>query len=223
MAKTTSRKKEPSNISRRRSTALDDAAPDYLAKRKELTRIASDIFKQKGYRSTSFGDIATHTGLDRATLYYYFGSKEEIFQNAVQGALTKNLEGMQEIMRDEGLGAIEKLQRLVWMFMNSYHEHYPYLFVYLQQDLGTILDENSEWAKNVQQQIRLIEEAFATLIKQGAAKGDLRDDIPVSLSLNAIFGMLNWTHRWYSPSGKNSPAVIAEAFSKIFIEGMRRR
>src|SRR5690606_21853919 len=155
---------------------------------------------------------------DRATLYYYFGSKEEIFQNAVQGALTRNLEGMQEIMRDGQLDAIGKLQRLVWMFMNSYHEHYPYLFVYLQQDLGTIVDESSEWAQNVQQQVRLIEEAFATLIKQGIAKGDLRDDIPVSLSLNAIFGMLNWTHRWYSPTGKNSPATIAEAFSKIFIE-----
>ncbi len=216
-------RKITSNIGRRRSAALGEGAPEYLAKRKELTRIAADIFKQKGYKATSFGDIAVHTGLDRATLYYYFGSKEEIFRNAVEGALERNLAGMREIMDDAAQGDIEKLQSLVRMFMHSYHENYPYLFVYLQQDLNTILDENSKWVQNVQDQVKLIEEAFATLIKRGIASGALRGDISVSLSLNAVFGMLNWTHRWYSPNGKSSPAAIADAFSKIFIEGMRCR
>lgn len=141
----------------------------------------------------------------------------------MRGALTRNIEGLHEIMAEPTLDAVTKLQRLVEMLMISYHNNFPYLYVYLQQDLNMIIDDDQEWAQNVEREVRLIEEAFASLIRQGIDAGDLRDDIPVALSLNAIFGMLNWSHRWYSPEGRNSPTAIATAFNRVFFDGMRRR
>lgn len=224
LARPSTKKAKPlSNIALRRKAALDEGAAEYIARRQELIHIAAGIFKSKGYRATTFADIAAHTGIDRATLYYYLGSKEEIFRDAVRGALTRNIEGMREIMADGAVDAVTKLQRLVEMLMVSYHNNYPYLFVYLQQDLNTIIKDDREWAENVEREVRLIEEAFAALIRQGIEAGDLRDDIPVALSLNAIFGMLNWSHRWYSPEGRNPPQAVASAFNRVFIDGMRRR
>lgn len=219
----TKTKKPSSNISRRRQAALDEGSSEYVGKRAELIRIAAGIFKSKGYNATTFNDIAAHTGLDRATLYYYFGSKQEIFQGAIQGALDKNLGEMRAIDADQAMSTIEKLSAMVRMLMNSYHEHYPYLFVYLQQDIHTIVDKDSDWAHQVQDQVRIIESAFSRLIKSGISEGLFRDDIPISLSINAIFGMLNWTHRWYDPEGRSSPEQISDAFIKIFFEGMTVR
>ncbi|WP_323039985.1 TetR/AcrR family transcriptional regulator [Gemmobacter sp.] len=202
---------------------MDEGAAEYVARRQELIQIAAGIFKTKGYSATTFADIASHTGIDRATLYYYLGSKEEIFRDAVRGALTRNIEGMRRIMADSALDAVTKLQQLIEMLMVSYHNNYPYLFVYLQQDLNTIINDDREWAEDVEREVRLIEEAFASLVRQGIETGDLRDDIPVALSLNAIFGMLNWSHRWYSPEGRNTPEAVARAFNCVFLDGMRRR
>lgn len=224
LARATTKKAKPvSNIALRRKAALDEGAAEYVARRQELIHIAAGIFKTKGYRATTFADIAAHTGIDRATLYYYLGSKEEIFRDAVRGALANNIDGMRRIMADTSMGAVTKLQQLVEMLMVSYHNNYPYLFVYLQQDLATIIKDDQVWAEDVEREVRLIEEAFAQLVRAGIAAGDLRDDIPVALSLNAIFGMLNWSHRWYSPEGRNSPQAIASAFNRVFIDGMRRR
>ncbi|MTE00289.1 TetR family transcriptional regulator [Paracoccus sp. YIM 132242] len=213
-------KPRASNISKRRKAAQDDGGAEYMAKRAELIRVAAGLFKKNGFDATTFNDIAIHTGLDRATLYYYFGSKQEIFQDAVRGALNGNLKGMQAIMSDDSRGPLEKLRALVEMFMKSYRDNYPYLFVYLQQDLNTIVDQKSEWGKEVSGEIHNIEEAFKSLIRQGIASGALRGDIPVSLATNSIFGMLNWTHRWYDPDSRNSPEQVADAFCKIFIDGM---
>ena len=66
-----------SNISRRRRSAQSDGGADYVAKRTELLRIAARLFKEQGYQSTRLVDIAKEAGLDRATVYYYVGSKEE--------------------------------------------------------------------------------------------------------------------------------------------------
>lgn len=214
------KKTAPSNISRRRQAALDEGTDDYVARRRELVRIAATLFKNKGFDATTFSDIAVHTGLDRATLYYYFGSKQEIFKEAIEGALNRNLEGIRQIQNDPQTSNPEKLERLVRMLMASYHDNYPYLFVYLQQDISTIIDPKSDWAVTIESQVEKIESAFTGLIRAGIAEGDFRDDISVSLCANSIFGMLNWTHRWYDPEGRHRPEVVADAFCKIFFDGL---
>lgn len=215
------KKSAPSNISLRRQAALEEGSEEYVRRRRELVRIAATIFKNKGFESTTFSDIAVHTGLDRATLYYYFGSKQEIFKEAIEGALNLNLEGMRRIQSDPRMSTTDKLECLVRMLMVSYHDNYPYLFVYLQQDISTIIDPKSDWALKIDGQVEKIENAFTDLIRIGIAQGDFRDDIGVSLCANSIFGMLNWTHRWYDPEGRNRPEVIADAFCKIFFDGLR--
>lgn len=215
------KKRPPSKISTRRQTALNEGSKEYYAKRLEIIRIAATIFKQKGFDATTFSDIAALTGLDRATLYYYFGDKQEIFKEAIEGALNSNLEGVRRIQMQDSLSSFDKLEQLVRMLMVSYHDNYPYLFVYLQQELGTIIDPNSEWALRVEQQVKQIEAAYTSVIRLGIAEGEFRNDIAVTLCANSIFGMLNWTHRWYDPEGRHSPDGIADAFCKIFLNGMR--
>ena len=75
---------KPSNISKRRETALKEGSSDYLAKRAELVEIAAGQFKQSGYRATTLAEIGRKAGLDRATVYYYFGSKEELFREILR-------------------------------------------------------------------------------------------------------------------------------------------
>src|SRR3546814_17795247 len=81
---------QSSNISRRRKTALEDGSTDYLAKRAELVEIAGRQFKNNGFRAPTLAEIGHKAGLDRATVYYYFGSKEELFSEGLRVGVDDN-------------------------------------------------------------------------------------------------------------------------------------
>ncbi len=44
---------------------------------------AGDIFSRFGFRKTTMSDIARKTGMGKSSIYYYFNSKEEIFEQVV--------------------------------------------------------------------------------------------------------------------------------------------
>ena len=83
----------------RRSTARAEAAPAYRARREEIIAAAGRAFLAKGYRATSFRDIADAVGVDRASLYYYFESKHELFRAATSVAVQRNVAEAESIAR----------------------------------------------------------------------------------------------------------------------------
>lgn len=38
--------------------------------------------------------------------------------------------------------------------------------------------------------------------------------------MKAMFGMVNWTHRWFTPAGKLSHEEVSAAFRDIFLNGL---
>lgn len=208
-------------IARRREAAVAQGSADYTAKRNELIRGAAMLFKEKGYEATTLKDIAEHAGLDRSTIYYYVGTKEEVFQEAVRGILYDNVAEAEHLVRLQSLDPREKLRRLIERLMVSYEESYPYMHVYIQQDMQKVAGEDTQWAREMTRQTHRFEKAFMTLIDEGIAQGVFRSDVPVSLAANAIFGMVNWTHRWHKPDGKQTARDIADAFCKIYFDGMQ--
>lgn len=89
--------KETSGIARRRAVAREEANPSYLERRAEIVRAAARVFKAKGLQGANLGDIAAESGADRASLYYYVGSKEELFHELVRGAVEANLARARDI------------------------------------------------------------------------------------------------------------------------------
>lgn len=210
-----------SNMSRRRKTALEEGSADYILKRDEIIHAASSLFKEKGYKSVTLAQIAEKAGVDRATVYYYVGSKEELFRTGVQDIVGKNAARAQKIYRDKSLDAAQKLRQLVEMLMCSYEEHYPHMYVYIQEEMHQVSTDDSEWARAMSNHTHRWETIFMKLFEEGVEQGVFRNDLSVSLSVNALFGMLNWTHRWFKPGGKRTAKEVAAQFSDIFLNGAR--
>lgn len=211
-----------SRISQRREAALAEGSDEYHAKRAELIRVAAGVFRQKGFEAATLNDIAERFGTDRATLYYYVGSKEELLRDAVKGILDANVAEADRILALEDADPREKLELLIHRLVASYEQHYPYMSVYVGEDMHKVAGQTTPWAKQMTKQTRRFEKAVLTLLDQGREQGLFRDDIPSTLKANALFGMLNWTHRWYTPKHQHSPEEIAAAFCTIFFDGVRR-
>lgn len=209
-----------SKISRRRKSALSDGGVEYTAKREELVVIAARLFRKQGYQATRLADIAAEAGIDRASLYYYVGGKEELFRDAVIGVVTTNLEGIQRIKDDSTLSHAERLRQIMALLMASYEANFPQMYVYIQELMHEMAKEETAWAKDIMRMTRTFESVVEGLIRAGIEAGEFNPAIPVKLAANALFGMFNWTHRWFTPDGSFSGADVTNAFCTVFFEGL---
>lgn len=211
-----------SGIAERRRAARTESKDQYNTRRAELIRIAADVFKEKGYDGATLNDVAERFGAERASLYYYVSGKEELFQEAVRGMLEENVSTAERIRRRDG-DAEAKLVALIEQVILSYDENYPYTYLYIQEDMRRVGAGRTEWAREMTRQTRRMESISITLIEQGVVEGAFRQDVPPRLAANALWGMLNWTHRWYRPNGEISSREMIEGFTAVFIDGLRRR
>lgn len=212
---------QSSNISRRRLTAQADGGADYAARRAEIIGIAARLFKENGFTGARLADIAKEAGLNRATIYYYVGSKEELFREAVESVLDTNLAFAVQIRADESLSPTAKIEAFTEQLMRSYSENYPYPYVYIQEQMHRVANETIPWAGDILKKTRQLESMVMRMLRDAIAAGELRGDLPVRLVANALFGMFNWTHRWYEPGKTFDAKSIAQSFTTIFLDGVR--
>jgi AcrR family transcriptional regulator len=217
----------PSGLSYRRRSAQAENSAVYQAKRAELLQIAGTVFKEKGFEATTLNDIAEHFGTDRAAIYYYFASKKELFQEVFHATAKKVLdENIAEAARIAAtdLGAHQKLRLLLEHQIKSYEKNYPYVFVYIQEDMGKVAFQKTPWAREMVRKTRRFEGIVSDIVVAGVQDGTFRDDLPVPLVLKALFGMVNWTHRWFKPGDRQGTAEqTIETFTAIFFEGFCRK
>jgi AcrR family transcriptional regulator len=211
------------NLGRRRQSAKVDGGPAYQARREEIIAAAGRVFLEKGYRATSFKDIAEAIGKDRASLYYYFESKQDLFRVATGTAVARNVKAAEQVARGAGTPA-EKIETIVANLLESYTKtDYPYMFIFLQEDVNRIAEHPDDaWAREVNALSRRYERAVTSILQEGIDRGDFTVAGPPHVLTKAIIGMANWTHRWFRPTGKLASGEIARIFSETFLHGVRR-
>lgn len=209
---------EGSNIARRRAAARKEGSPAYQEKLDQLVATASAVFRDKGYQATTLNDIAEVLGTDRASLYYYVSSKEDLLHAAVRDIATTNAQIADDIMKSS-LPAKQKIQQFITTILLSYNETYPQIFVFLEHDLGKLTNQRSAWAKSMMGQVRKIEGVVADMLDEGVKDGSFRSDLDIEYVAKALWGMVNWTHRWYKPGPAKNAQAIADTFAALFLDG----
>ncbi len=58
-------------------------------RRQEIVQAAKNLFSEKGYSPTSMDEIAEQVGITKASLYYFFESKERIFAEIIEEVLAE--------------------------------------------------------------------------------------------------------------------------------------
>ena len=86
-------------------------------KRREIVKVASELFQEHGYERTSMSMISEKLGGSKATLYGYFGSKEEILSQVLVYDVTEEADRlMNEFLGSRNLR--EGLIKLGIAYMN---------------------------------------------------------------------------------------------------------
>ncbi len=203
-----------SGIGKRRTAAREDSSASHQQRRKEISAAAIRVFNRMGFQRASMTAVAAELNMDRASLYYYISSKEELFDEIVCAVVERNVELAKKIQASS-MRPRRKLSDLIIALMSSYDEHYPLMYIYIRENLSNVSDRRSEWSHYMRELNRQMSEAVIAIVEQGYTDKSFRNVGSSRVVAYGVLGIVGWTHRWFRPA---ESSVNAEEIGKIYAE-----
>ena len=209
-----------SNISKRRKLAKGDSSASYQARREEIANAAIRVFNRFGFKGASMSAVAAELNIDRASLYYYISSKEELFDELVRAVVERNLEHTRRIQASD-LSPRRKLRDLITVLMTSYSEHYPLFYIYIRENLSHVSDSRSDWSALMRKLNAETVDAVISIIEEGYADNSFRNVGSSRVVAYGVLGIVGWTHRWYRPDRSEvSAEEIGKTYAEMLLSGL---
>ena len=179
-------------------------AADYEERRYTIVEKAARLFARNGFRGASIADLAAACDTSKSLIYHYYPSKEDILFAVMASHVDLLSEDVAELAAADCAPA-EKLRTLLRTFMKHYVGAADRQKVLLNE-----LDQlPSEKRRRIVRQQREIVDVVSKLL--AAIDPELSaDPARARARTMMLFGMINWTHTWYDPSGPVPPEELAD-------------
>ena len=184
--------------------------------REAILESAAQVIRLKGYHAASMADIAEAVQLQKASLYHHFSSKQDILLELLDRALDMVIDGMNGVMA-QNLPADQKLRQAVRLYLKILNEQGDLVPVLLleHRSLGP-----EYHLKHIPHRDRF-EQLWRDLIQEGVDSGVFSvENIP--LTTRGLMGVMNWTITWFRSSGDLSIEDIADHFTNLFLNGLKK-
>lgn len=202
------------------TTARRKRRPDAETKadisRERVLVAAAQIFNEKGYSGTTMRDVGRAVGLQAASLYYHYRSKDELIEAVLDKGVDDVAENVRAAVKAVPLAASHK-ERIAIA-----------LDAHLRSVLGSTFSMSARRVfGQVPEPIRrrhlkhrdAYGQFWMSLLRDAAKEGALRCDVDVRLARIFIISALNSALDWYKPEGK-SVEQLAKQFNLFITDGL---
>jgi AcrR family transcriptional regulator len=181
----------------------------------KIKTVAVDLFFLKGYFATSISAIARGSGIQKASLYYHYASKEDLLFHILEtimddltGFLQQNLSAFSDVegrMRAAVRGHVQfHLQRQKETFIAN----------------AELRGLNPEHYRAIVKKRDAYEAIFQELIRAGRSQKVFSEGDTKILSY-AILTLCTAGAAWYNPKGRLSVDEIAAIYENFIIGGLK--
>lgn len=188
-----------------------------ISRKKQIADVAAKLFKQKGFVATSMRDLAAELGIEAASIYHHFKSKEELLEKICFDMADKFITNAKEV-NDIYFNAEEKLRMAIKLHVETITENQNQSAVFLSEWRNL-----SEPKLTLFKQLRQQYENQFTIILADGEKEDIFDDVDKKFAVLSILSTINFINEWYKPEGKMNASEIAEKLSNFIMGGLRKR
>ena len=162
--------------------------------RAQIVRAAGSIFSKFGFRKTSMEEIARAAGKGKSSIYYYFGSKEEIFEAVVIKEARLMKRELSNVIR-ESADPLEKLRNYILVRMKTFHQLSNFYKAIFDEGLSHFDFIEKTRQKYDQQEINTLKSIFLEGMKSGQFKREDPELVAIAI-IRALKGLeipLFWT------------------------------
>lgn len=146
---------------------------------------ALTVFKTKGLDGATMDEIAAESGFGKATLYYYFSSKEEVFCGILDRGWTSLWMSLEEDIHSETGPRETFINILIKIARNAQHKRNEYEFMFNAPKAISHIENKDQTWRSYQNQLYAI---LKGLLEDGIAKGEF-PKLDLNLMFKAIGGL----------------------------------
>ena len=176
---------------------------------------ALSVFKEKGLDGATMDEIANTSGFGKATLYYYFKSKEEVFSAILVDGWQNIWESLEPVIAEQDSPRKTFVNVLIKIAENA--QNRPGLFEFLFNVPKTITLDDQPW-KDYQHRLYAI---LQGLLEDGVKKGEFPKVNPKLMfkALGGLFmGLVFMGNRDEPVSEKEVESLLNELITEPNIE-----
>jgi AcrR family transcriptional regulator len=185
------------------------AAAESGGMRHRIYEAAIELFADKGFHGSSMRDLAQAVGVEAASLYHHFPSKQELLR-AMFDHFMDDMIGMIRAARAVPGSPAQRLADVVRRHV-LFHIERPRQSFISHSELRSLTADNR---RQVVAKRDRYERMLRELLEAGVAEGGFEiADIPVTTT--AILMMCSGVSDWYGPGGRLTPEALAERYVEL--------
>ena len=187
---------------------------DIRSVRERILAAAVQLFAQYGYHAATMRDIARISGIQAASIYYHYASKQallvEIMDTHMRG-LNANLQRLVQ-------ASTPVQQRLHEAIANHIRLHTTYKaeFFIIDTEIRALEDEQRSAILALRDQY---ESMLQSLLREGMEQRVFRQ-VDIKVASYALIAMCTEVATWFRPDGRLSVRQVIDLYTRMITEGL---
>ena len=184
-------------------------------RKEEIVRVATKLFKEKGYSAVTMRDLAKAMGIKAASLYNHINSKQDIL-NAIIISLAEEFTDGMSIIQSTNDSCINKLKKIIELHVKI-----------SSQNIYGMASLNNDWMHleeklSYYQKLRTdYEQDFRAILKDGIVSGEIVDAKP-DVMLFSILTTLRSLYIWIPKKEDLDLEDLSNTLNQILIKGINK-
>ena len=179
-----------------------------LGVREKIFNAATELFALSGYHGTSMKDIAKQAGVNKALLFYYFNSKENLHHEIIKSI-------PESLMRciDEEMQGYEGSFDLLRAVIKGYVRHFSLSRYKMRIMVQSFLGMGPESPIRMEEMLETSRKPLVDVLEMGVSGGCFKD-VNCYFTASAILGMIQIFYR--IPSNSDRDYADDEILANIY-------
>lgn len=163
---------------------------EVITQRDEILKRASQAFFKLGSEEIDMDSIARASGINRASLYRYFSSKEELLEYAVLYEI-KNRQNILSDIKNKTDDPVEQFSMMLELTCNPSHQHFDTLMMVTSRYKLYKNEKIKEYFNTlIQDTIHTIADIFQDGIQKGVFREDIDTHMTAIMLLSLFHGII---------------------------------
>ncbi len=182
---------------------------------RQIKNAALRLFSEKGFHDTTIQEIAEEAGLGKGTIYWYWGSKEDLAFSLVEEMLTDFLHLIKSYVEADMpfLQSFRSLVERAALLYEQKRDHCRLLWKF-RADRHYIF--KPEYVNKVARYYRDIRDSLARLLRKGIDSGEIRYPNPEQLALIVLGIAEGLELEWLENEGFDLEGALRLALGSLF-------
>jgi AcrR family transcriptional regulator len=187
---------------------------DNRSARDKILAAAVQLFAEYGYHASSMREIARIAGIQAASIYYHYPSKQALLVEIMQvhmNQLNTNLERI--------IGKPHNFEQCLYDALSNHiilHTTYKPEFFIIDTEIRALYPENRVRILRLRDQY---EDLIQGLLREGAEQGVI-SQTDVKIASYAIIAMCTEVAQWFRPGGRLTVQQVIEMYFQMITRGL---